>query len=233
MKKKISILCFVLLLAILSAGAAFAQTNAVVIKPTVNLYKKPNAKTKAAETLKQGRKLKLESTKPIRGWYKVTVISDTEPQNADEEFENYLSQYRTYWIQGNDIKIEKDLPVKDDTEPKDEWIEFARAKENIFSYNPARVTSRGALIQTWTEGRDEDDELLSKNLYEIDCQSSKLRSLAGIEYTRYEVETYPDGKTEKIFVEPTSSSWDTPNSKFTIIFPDSIGEALFKTVCKK
>src|SRR5207244_433398 len=111
-------------------------------------------------------------------------------------------------------------------EIKDEWLEYASADDSFYSYNPARITRRGTFVQVWTEQRDDEDDLLSKTLYEINCQSSKIRSLAGIKYDRYLVLNYPDGKTEKIKREPISSSWDTPNAKFTIIFPDSVGEAL-------
>jgi hypothetical protein len=213
--------------------SALAQTTAIIVKPTAKLYEKPNARLKPAQTLKRGRTLKLQSTKPVRGWYQVTVMPEGEPQNEDEAFENLLDEYRVLWINGSDIKIEKDSPDTNKAELKDEWIEFARANESNYSYNPARVTRRGTLIQVWTEERDDDDELLSKTLYEINCQSSKIRSLAGIKYTRYQIVTYPDGKTEKVFLQPTSSSWDTPNSRFTVIIPDSIAEALLRTVCKK
>lgn len=147
MKKKISILCLVLLFAIFSAGATLAQTNAVVIKPTAKLYKKPNAKLKVAETLKQGRRLKLESTKPIRGWYKVTIILDEQPQNEDEAFEAFSSEYRIYWIHGNDIKIQSNLTDSNSSQTTNEWVEYASDEESFYNYNPAKTNRRGSLIQ--------------------------------------------------------------------------------------
>jgi hypothetical protein len=55
------------------------KSTTVVVKPTAKLYKKPKAKLKAAESLDRGRTVKLQSTKPVRGWYQVTIIPDTQP----------------------------------------------------------------------------------------------------------------------------------------------------------
>jgi len=228
MKKKTSILCIVLLLAFVLAGDAFSQTTAVVIRNSVKLYEKPSFKAKVIQIVKRGVKLKINSEKTQSGWYQVSIIPKAEPKS----YEELLDQYRNYWIHGNDIKFQSEMPEITTTKIEDEWVKYGSSKDSIFYYNPARTTRRGLSVQVWTEERDDADELLSKILYEINCQSSKIRSLAGIKYDRYMVLSYPDGKTEKIKREPISSTWDTPNSKFTVIFPDSVGESLFETVCK-
>lgn len=240
MKRIVLVFSTVLFLIVFSVNTAFSQTTAIVIKPTAKLYKKPDAKSKAVQTIKRGQKLKLRSTDSNRSWYQVSVISEKEPLSSQAAYNAYVKSFITYWISGNDIKIQNDLPDSDTSETnstksetKNDWIEYASSKESIYYYNPKRTTYRGSFVQVWTEERDEnDDELLSKILYEINCQSSKIRSLAGIEYHPFFNE-YPDGVKVKTQKTPTTSSWDTPNSRFSIIFPDSTGEALYKTVCNK
>jgi hypothetical protein len=227
--RKISILFFVLLLAIISAGATFAQSTAIVIRNNVRLYETPNVKSRVKQIVKKGVKLNIIADKANVGWYQVSIIPKTEPKDYDE----LLDQYRTYWIHGNDIKFQSETAEITTAEVKDEWVKYGSSKDSVFYYNPNKTIRRGLLVKVWTEERDGDGELLSKILYEINCLSSKIRSLSGIKYDRYIVLSYTDGKIEKIKREPISSSWDTPNSKFTVIFPDSIGEALYQTVCKK
>ncbi len=65
-------------------------------------------------------------------------------------------------------------------------------------------------------------------LLEVDCNSKKTRSLAGVVY--YKLLYYPDGRQEKFKISQDIE--ETPNSLFKIVAPGSVAEVFVETVCK-
>src|SRR5688500_6896590 len=95
---------------------------------------------------------------------------------------------------------------------EDEWIRYASTSDKVHFYNPARVSRTGAFVKVWTISRWKDSEDKSSTIwYEVNCRSSQIRSLAGVEYPQ-----------KGVIVLSRRGSWDTPKERFQAIIPESI-----------
>lgn len=200
--------------------SVFGQT-AIVIIPKAVFRERPTPNAKVIFTVKKGAKFKLESEEHTNGWYYVSLLKGNVKG----------------WIYGDGIKINNpndnlpDLTKYEISNKKakgdyiDEldkavgfhkpgWFHYGTSKDSSFYYNAAKLTRQNSSIRVWTEQRNKDtNEVTSMILTELNCSTQRIRYLAGMNYK-------------------TNRSWDMPNAQFAVIFPDSVGEGLYKKVCK-
>lgn len=132
------------------------------------------------------------------------------------------------------IKLRK---LKKDEERGDNWVYYADSKDGSYYYDKTRIkkmTNNHVMIWSRDEadnpnhikmvaeergyyGNKYDNYSYSLTLYEIDCQHAKLATANNIDYDK-----------SGYVIDSTKAN----DLKFETIIPDSIGDSLYKKICK-
>lgn len=192
-----------LLLILVLSLSAMAQTATVITQNAV-LRERTSVTGKILSKARYNTKYKLESQEHTNGWYLVSLSKGKIKG----------------WINGNDIEIQSgvnDKPLNYSKIYKDEWLEYTITETAVYYYNPSKLIREGFTMKTWVKEKNSVN-LKTQGVaqYQVDCKNLKVRTLALVSYNE-------DGS---IF-----NSFDTPNSKYSTIIPDSVGDRLAKTVC--
>jgi hypothetical protein len=103
-----------------------------------------------------------------------------------------------------------------------DWYEIGASKSTIFFYSPKRaVCENDGTLKVWIKTVEKDTNKkhsYSMTRYALRCREDKIRVLSGTDYDK-------DG--EVLSHDPD------PVKEFRDVVPESVGESIFETACRK
>lgn len=215
-----------------SFSVAFSQTKVIVTTKEANVRAEPNLQSAVVGKVKYKAVLTATANQgnwsyitfgKIRGWIHSSTITlqivDNSPDLSD------------FVIKQNVNKTRKNRSTFIDYSQKyeNEWTYYGISNGKKYFYNAGRASLSGYSVRIWTQTKDVlDDEVISKDLAEVDCAGKRFRLLAGVTY--YKFTEYSGGQNARRKISP--DSYETPSAVFGVIFPDSVAEVLANIVCK-
>jgi hypothetical protein len=102
-----------------------------------------------------------------------------------------------------------------------EWRVAASSSDEVFFYNTRKqqCNRNTGIIKVWVKGEAVDsDRTTSMTRYEVKCRANQLRIMSQTEYLKN---------------RNVSSSRTYKNPEWDEVIPDSVGERILETVCRK